>query len=410
MNTFLNFRSDGDRVISPDQHIQRFNHAPHTNINIVHRVKVIIENGPKLILETSGCKTVQDFVQNKLTDIGELRGKEIRICLGFQGEGEFELLGSSPICILEKDEIVHVKVVEEEEEEKEEEEYQKPELKKKRIRQRNIVEEDDEDDEDDDDDALRMKEEGNQVSDDEGTDAEEDRPRVTTGNVKKEKAVVDLDENGKKQVRISVFLPQLPGLERARAGTFMATAHLHLSRETLERMVFEKTGKDFSLWMKPKAARWKLALMLDRRTLRKAIAEEKVKAGGEAEKSTGRNVGVNKKQKKELIEATRTPDAIREKTTLNRTNVADVANIKPSSLTFTSDTEKEFIKRELDSLVKYIKALGGGSIEDWTATVKFRKGGKSAGKGDITFISPNERSFRSKLEVARFLGVSNAII
>ena len=107
---------------------------------------------------------------------------------------------------------------------------------------------------------------------------------------KKEKAVVDLDENGekiKKPVGRIGLLPQLPDLERAPAGTFMATAHLDLSRETLERMVFEKTGKDFSLWMNPKAARWKLALMLDEQALRKAIAEEKAKAGGEAKKRTG---------------------------------------------------------------------------------------------------------------------------
>ena len=83
------------------------------------------------------------------------------------------------------------------------------------------------------------------------------------------------------------LLPPLPEMQRAAPGTFYATAHLELSREVLERMVFEKTGKDYSLWQNPKVARWKLALMLDEGELRQAIADEKMKPEHVEKKKTG---------------------------------------------------------------------------------------------------------------------------
>ena len=52
-------------------------------------------------------------------------------------------------------------------------------------------------------------------------------------------------------------------------------------------MVFEKTGKDYSLWQNPKVARWKLALMLDEGALRQAIADEKIKPTHVEKKKTG---------------------------------------------------------------------------------------------------------------------------
>ena len=86
--------------------------------------------------------------------------------------------------------------------------------------------------------------------------------------------------------RVSL-LPTLPDMERAEPGTFYATAHLELPRDVLERMVFEKTGKDYSLWQNPKVARWKLALMLDEGALRQAIADEKIKPTHVEKKKTG---------------------------------------------------------------------------------------------------------------------------
>ena len=83
------------------------------------------------------------------------------------------------------------------------------------------------------------------------------------------------------------LLPPLPEMQRAPPGTFYATAHLELPREVLERMVFEKTGKDYSLWQNPKVARWKLALMLDEGELKQAIADEKMKPEHVEKKKTG---------------------------------------------------------------------------------------------------------------------------
>ena len=91
-------------------------------------------------------------------------------------------------------------------------------------------------------------------------------------------------EKGAGRVRL---LPTLPEMERAPPGTFYATAHLELPRDVLERMVFEKTGKDYSLWQNPKVARWKLALMLDEGGLLQAIADEKIKPTHVEKKKTG---------------------------------------------------------------------------------------------------------------------------
>ena len=76
-------------------------------------------------------------------------------------------------------------------------------------------------------------------------------------------------------------------MERAPPGTFYATAHLELPRDVLERMVFEKTGNDYSLWQNPKVARWKLALMLDEGELLQAIADEKIKPTHVEKEKTG---------------------------------------------------------------------------------------------------------------------------
>ena len=76
-------------------------------------------------------------------------------------------------------------------------------------------------------------------------------------------------------------------MERAPPGTFYATAHLELPRDVLERMVFEKTGNDYSRWQNPKVARWKLALMLDEGELLQAIADEKIKPTHVEKKKTG---------------------------------------------------------------------------------------------------------------------------
>jgi len=114
----------------------------------------------------------------------------------------------------------------------------------------------------------------------------------TRGGAKKKAAKKSLNEREPKEPkekgagRVSL-LPTLPEMERAPPGTFYATAHLELPRDVLERMVFEKTGKDYSLWQNPKVARWKLALMLDEGELRQAIADEKIKPTHVEKKKTG---------------------------------------------------------------------------------------------------------------------------
>jgi len=88
-------------------------------------------------------------------------------------------------------------------------------------------------------------------------------------------------EKGARRVSL---LPTLPEMERAPPGTFYATAHLKIPRDVLERMVFEKTGNDYSRW---KIARWKLAHMLDEGELLQAIADEKIKPAHVEKKKTG---------------------------------------------------------------------------------------------------------------------------
>ena len=120
------------------------------------------------------------------------------------------------------------------------------------LQQQQEEEEEEEEEEDDDDEQAQNDSES------------EEGDAYGVGDDKNDKKI-------KKQVGGIGLLPQLPDLERAPAGTFMATAHLCIPRNTLERLVFEKTGRDFSLCMNPKAARWKLALMIDEQTLRKEI-------------------------------------------------------------------------------------------------------------------------------------------
>ena len=96
-----------------------------------------------------------------------------------------------------------------------------------------------------------------------------------------------LKEPKKKNAGRVSLLPTLPDMERAPPGTFYATAHLELPRDVLERMVFEKTGNDYSRWQNPKVARWKLALMLDEGELLQAIADEKIKPSYVEKKKTG---------------------------------------------------------------------------------------------------------------------------
>ena len=100
MNVFLNPQRSGAQN----------NHSPS------HRIKVLVNDGPKIILGTEGCETIQDFVQKRLCDVPMLREREIKIFL----PGGFELLGNSPIDIVARDEEIYIKVVTDEDDEGEE--------------------------------------------------------------------------------------------------------------------------------------------------------------------------------------------------------------------------------------------------------------------------------------------------
>jgi hypothetical protein len=143
MNTFLpNFKQSSD-IVALNSALARDIYSPSTNDTALKlgsnyqnhgsyegngqhrnnaangfRVKVEVINGPKLILSTSECLFVSDFVSKKLCDIGMLHGKEIRILL----DGNYELTGNSLIAeVLRDDERIVVKVIEDGDEEEEEE-------------------------------------------------------------------------------------------------------------------------------------------------------------------------------------------------------------------------------------------------------------------------------------------------
>ena len=74
----------------------------------VIRVRVEIENGPNLILSTSKCHTVNDFVEQKLVDVEILLGKSIQVLVA----GKYEVRGEDPILdVLRDDEVLSVKIV-----------------------------------------------------------------------------------------------------------------------------------------------------------------------------------------------------------------------------------------------------------------------------------------------------------
>jgi len=73
----------------------------------VIRVRVEVENGPNLILSTSKCHTVNDFVEQKLVDVEILLGKSIRVLVA----GKYEVRGEDPILdVLRDDEVLVVKI------------------------------------------------------------------------------------------------------------------------------------------------------------------------------------------------------------------------------------------------------------------------------------------------------------
>ena len=74
----------------------------------VIRVRVEVENGPNLILSTSKCHTVDDFVSQKLVDLEILWGKSIQVLVA----GKYEVRGEDPILdVLRDDEVLTVKIV-----------------------------------------------------------------------------------------------------------------------------------------------------------------------------------------------------------------------------------------------------------------------------------------------------------
>jgi hypothetical protein len=123
----------------------------------VIRVRVEVENGPNLILSTSKCHTVDDFVAQKLVDVEILLGKSIQVLVA----GKYEVRGEDPILdVLRDDEVLVVRIVGGDEEgggggevEVSREEAVKEEREWKKAR--GSEGDDGEDDEEDDEDARR---------------------------------------------------------------------------------------------------------------------------------------------------------------------------------------------------------------------------------------------------------------
>jgi hypothetical protein len=82
------------------------------------RVRLLVNGKDKFVASTHGCSSVADFVSKKLNDIEMLRGREVKVTLG----DDFELIGSSPISILEQDEVVCIKTTDRGDDDDEEEE------------------------------------------------------------------------------------------------------------------------------------------------------------------------------------------------------------------------------------------------------------------------------------------------
>ena len=83
------------------------------------------------------------------------------------------------------------------------------------------------------------------------------------------------------------LLPTLPDMQRAEPGTFYATAHLESPRDVLERMVFEKTGKDYSP-ANPKSRAMETCSHVGRRSVATGhLADEKIKPTHVEKKKTG---------------------------------------------------------------------------------------------------------------------------
>jgi len=67
----------------------------------------------------------------------------------------------------------------------------------------------------------------------------------------------------------------------------------------------------------------------------------------------------------------------------------------------------EISGRRFSSLVEYVRSLGGDGalVEGWAAKTERRMTGNSAGTFDTYFFAPNGARFRSRVEVARHLGL-----
>ena len=125
----------------------------------VFRVRVEVENGPNLILSTSKCHTVNDFVEQKLVEVEILLGKSIQVLVA----GKYEVRGEDPILdVLRDDEVLVVKIAggdeggggeEEEEGEVSREEAVEEEREWKKARR--SEDDDGEDDDEDKEEALR---------------------------------------------------------------------------------------------------------------------------------------------------------------------------------------------------------------------------------------------------------------
>lgn len=73
-----------------------------------------------------------------------------------------------------------------------------------------------------------------------------------------------------------------------------------------------------------------------------------------------------------------------------------------------TETNVEDLKEQHHARLKeYVESLGGVLEDGWVITVKFRKGGKSAGGHDAYFISPQGQRYRSRTEVSTALGLTN---
>lgn len=59
----------------------------------------------------------------------------------------------------------------------------------------------------------------------------------------------------------------------------------------------------------------------------------------------------------------------------------------------------------LQALHDHVRLLGGSLPVGWRVVFKTRQGGRSAGTSDTYFLAPNGATFRSRAEVARFLGL-----